>query len=387
MSISANVELQDEGRRVILRAAGQRCEFAALWLRERAPDAATLDTRTGQRLIEAAQLPLTLHVESASSDAQTLHVRFSDGHVTAYALDALLTDAAPDNADMAPELSLWDADLETPPQASFDAALEDDDALLAMLEALQRYGFVKVSGVPCEEDGMQPLIDRIGPLRRTNWGGIADVKSVANAYDLTMTQRGLEPHTDNPYRDPIPGYIWLHCLSNAAAGGDSTLTDGFMAAQRLKAEAPEDFDCLTRLSTQFRYTDATTDLASEGPLIELDSHGRLARVRYSNRTERITAHDAALLERYYAARQHFYRLITDEALTVHLKLGPGDMLIMDNYRLLHGRTAYQLEGGVRHLRQGYVDRDSTASRRRVLAAQHADSDNDAAPRSVQGANA
>lgn len=233
---------------------------------------------------------------------------------------------------------------------------------------------------------MQPLIDRIGPLRRTNWGGIADVKSVANAYDLTMTQRGLEPHTDNPYRDPIPGYIWLHCLSNAAAGGDSTLTDGFMAAQRLRAEAPEDFDCLTRLSTQFRYTDATTDLVSEGPLIELDSQGRLARVRYSNRTERIAAHDAALLERYYAARQRFYRLITDEALTVHLKLGPGDMLIMDNYRLLHGRTAYQLEGGVRHLRQGYVDRDSTASRRRVLATQRADSANDAAPRSAQGAN-
>jgi len=34
--------------------------------------------------------------------------------------------------------------------------------------------------------------------------------------------------------------------------------------------------------------------------------------------------------------------------------------------LLHGRTAYQLEGGVRHMRQGYVDRDSTASRRQVL---------------------
>ena len=45
------------------------------------------------------------------------------------------------------------------------------------------------------------------------------------------------------------------------------------------------------------------------------------------------------------------------------------MLIMDNYRLLHGRRAFELAGGVRHLRQGYVDRDSTASRRLVLRQQ------------------
>lgn len=42
------------------------------------------------------------------------------------------------------------------------------------------------------------------------------------------------------------------------------------------------------------------------------------------------------------------------------------MLIMDNYRLLHGRRAYQVAGGVRYLRQGYVDRDATASRRLML---------------------
>src|SRR5699024_6153016 len=122
------------------------------------------------------------------------------------------------------------ASLESLPEADFSTALQSDAALLAMLEDLQRYGFVRVRGVPAEENGMQGLIDRIGPLRRTNWGGIADVKSVPQAFDLTMTQRGLEPHTDNPYRDPIPGYIWLHCLTNAADGGDSTLVDGFRAA-------------------------------------------------------------------------------------------------------------------------------------------------------------
>lgn len=351
-------------RRLTIDHRGQRGEFAALWLRERSPDAETLDPRTGQRLVEAAELPLSLSIESAEATDGQLHLRFSDGHRTAFDLAALFDDPASD-----PPRRLWDAASAPHPEADFSTALADDAALSDMLEALHRDGFVIVSGVPTEADGMQPLIDRIGPLRRTNWGGIADVKSVADAYDLTMTQRGLEPHTDNPYRDPIPGYIWLHCLTNAAEGGDSTLADGFMAARRLRERDPEAYASLTRVTPGFRYRDGDTHLESEGPLIELDSHGEPVRVRYSNRTERVPALPAEALETYYAARQAFYQLITGEELTLHLKLDPGQMLIMDNYRLLHGRSAFQLAGGVRHLRQGYVDRDSTASRRRVLRQQ------------------
>ncbi|MFG6177783.1 TauD/TfdA family dioxygenase [Halomonas sp. THAF12] len=365
MTASAKVTLSPDGQRLTLDLDARPREFAALWLRERAPDAETLDPRTGQRLIEAAELPLDLAVEHAELDGESLALRFSDGHAVRFPVADLLAEDKP-RESVAPERELWDAGLTEPPRADFAAALEDDAALLAMLEGLHRVGFVLVSGVPANEDGMQALIERIGPLRRTNWGGIADVKSVANAYDLTMTQRGLEPHTDNPYRDPIPGYIWLHCLTNAADGGDNTLVDGYHAAEVLRERDPAAFDCLTRVSPGFRYRDETTWLESEGPLIELDSQGRVSRVRYNNRTERVDALPPEELARYYAARRAFYALITSDELTVHLKLEPGQMLIMDNYRLFHGRRAYELAGGVRHLRQGYVDRDSTASRRLVL---------------------
>ena len=64
------------------------------------------------------------------------------------------------------------------------------------------------------EDAKRALFDQLaglmGPIRITNWGGMADVKAIPNAYDLTMTPRHLEPHSDNPYRDPVPGYILLH---------------------------------------------------------------------------------------------------------------------------------------------------------------------------------
>ncbi|WP_110668822.1 TauD/TfdA family dioxygenase [Salinicola halophilus] len=346
--------------RVVDRATERR--FHALWLRERAPDPQTLDPRTGQRLIEAAALPLDLAIDSLDYDTTQLHVGFSDGHVTSYPVAELLP--APRETR-----TRWDATLAEIPETTFDEAVADDAALLAMLEALERFGVVKVRGVPLEDDGMLPLVARLGPLRHTNWGGVADVKSVVDAFDLTMTQRGLEPHTDNPYRDPIPGYIWLHCLSNADSGGDSTLADGFQAAARLHESDPDAFDVLTQTPTRFRYVDDDAHLESEGPLIELDARGDIFRVRFSNRTERIPALEPAVLARYYAARQQFFALITAPEMTLTPKLAPGEMLIMDNYRLLHGRTAFTLSEGVRHLRQGYVDRDTTASRRLTLARQ------------------
>ena len=362
-----SVSLKDHGQQLHLSHAEGDLSLEALWLRERSPDETTLDSLTGQRLIEAADLPLDLSLTQAQLDGDTLSLAFSDGHAASFSLAALLAECQPSEAYQG--MIFWQGSLAQLPEADFAAALDDDAALLDMLEQLQRFGFVRVSGVPDTEDGMQGLIHRIGPLRRTNWGGIADVKSVANAYDLTMTQRGLEPHTDNPYRDPIPGYIWLHCLRNAAQGGDSMLVDGFSAAERLRREDPEAFACLTEVSPGFRYHDATTRLESEGPLIELDSRGQVARVRFSNRTERVPALPGATLRRYYAARQAFYRLISGDDFTLHLKLAPGQMLIMDNYRLFHGRSAFQLEGGIRHMRQGYVDRDSTASRLLLLADQ------------------
>ena len=56
--------------------------------------------------------------------------------------------------------------------------------------------------MPINTNGIQSLSNDIGPIKRTNWGEIADIKSISKAYDLTMTSRTLENHTDN-----MP--IWL----------------------------------------------------------------------------------------------------------------------------------------------------------------------------------
>ncbi|WP_198912137.1 TauD/TfdA family dioxygenase [Acetobacter conturbans] len=327
-----------------------------------------MDTLTGQRLIEAADLPLNLAITSISHDHI---VRFSDGfetHLSANWIDNLLSPAP------ITERVLWDGAQTLPTAYNFTEIATHhthnalhNPPLRAFLDQMHTHGFAIVRGVPTDKDGALEFATMIGPIRRTNWGGLADVKAIANAYDLTMTPRHLEPHSDNPYREPVPGYILLHCLINDAEGGDSTLVDGYRAAQHLREKDAEAFETLTTTVVQFRYRDATALLENKAPLISLDEKENIIQVRYSNRTELIDRLPPEHLNRYYRARQMLWHLIRPQSsLTLRFKLSPGDLLMMDNYRLYHGRSGYTLSTGSRHMRQCYMDRDTVASKRDIL---------------------
>ena len=51
---------------------------------------------------------------------------------------------------------------------------------------------------------------------------------------------------------------------------------------------------------------------------------------------------------------------------IEFKLLPGDLLMMDNHRLLHGRTSYDVSEGKRYLKGCYIDHDSTEGKLRHL---------------------
>jgi gamma-butyrobetaine dioxygenase len=341
--------------------------FHPIWLREFSFEPGAKDPATGHRLYEAAFLPLDLAIRCAEFTGQSgVALEFSDGHRCGFELGDLRAAAArplPDDLVGAP--ILWDA-------SSWQAAWHDCAAiaagpagLLAFFDDLAQLGIALVRGLPVEADGLRALTDLIGPIRETNWGGIADVRPIANGYDLSMTERALEPHVDNPYRLPQPGYIFLHCLVNAASGGESVLIDGFNVAAQLQQEYPKHFAALCTTPVTFAYRDDSTILEHYGHLIERRPDGKVWRVIFHNRADQVVAADPKELSAYYAARRTYADFIWSPHMQATFKLAPGEAYVVDNFRILHGRRAFD-GGGERHLRQCYMDRDILSGKQKVL---------------------
>ena len=174
----------------------------------------------------------------------------------------------------------------------------------------------------------------------------------------------LSVHTDNPYRDPCPTLQILHCLVQAKEGGITALVDGFDAADRLKKEDPAAFELLTTNDVSFHYEADDACLDSSGPIIALDATGRLRRIRINNRSMEPLQLKFELIVPFYNALFKFRGFLEDDVSQYQFPLQAGDLLVLDNERILHGRVGEVI--GARHLQGCYADRDGLLSTLRVL---------------------
>jgi gamma-butyrobetaine hydroxylase len=349
-------------------ADGRVSRFPALWLADNRPE--TRRGAEGQRLVDAIELPERVAVRAADFRADGIEVRFDAFEGTSLFDPAWLRRHALDPASRAERrrmLRLWDASLAHAPLPAADYAtvVRDSRALLEWLRHVEQLGFALLRGVPTRPGAVCEVVSLFGYVRETNYGRLFDVVSVDEPQNLAFTALGLGNHTDNPYRDPVPQLQLLHCLEAAGEGGESIVVDGFAVADRLRREAPEAFHLLVQTKVPFRYVEPeSVDLRHAAPLIELDAVGELRTVRYNSRSMGPVDLDADDVPAFYAAHRRLGRMLHDPAMSVGFRLGPGDLFIVDNRRVLHGRRGFG--GGRRHLQGTYADADSLMSKLRVL---------------------
>ena len=366
--------LLDGGAGIEVRLNGRDHRFHALWLRDNAQDVETRSPTNGQKLITLADIPPETRLSEARWIDNVLHLSFEpEGKVIVYDPNWLLAHAYDGWRSRAPgwtdeDVTRWDA--ETGAQftvETYDAVRQDAGARRRWLSAVKRYGFARLTGAPATPGVAADVAGLFGYVRETNYGRSFDVRAEVNATNLAYTNLGLQAHTDNPYRDPAPGLQILACLQNTVDGGESVVVDGFKVAERLQAQSPSGFELLTRYCARFEYAgEASVRLRSKQPLIELAPDGELRAVRFNNRsaaafTDIPYDHMAA----YYTAYRAMAALIDDPALHIRFKLGPGELFIVDNLRVLHARTAFS-GAGARWLQGCYADRDGLLSTLAVL---------------------
>ncbi|MFG3257255.1 TauD/TfdA family dioxygenase [Streptomyces sp. NPDC048172] len=348
----------------------------AVWLRDNCPCAECRDPGNGQKLFQIVDLPPSPAVREVreTADGRGLEVTWApDGHLSVYAHEWLAAHAPGEGERTAgdgrteADKTLWRAaDLEGRlPEAEWEAYGTRPEVRAEVLDSVLRLGFALLRNVPCEDGQVLDVARTFGFVRETNYGKLFEVRVEPDPNNLAFTGARITPHTDNPYRDPVPTLQLLHCLTNAAVGGDSGLVDGFQAAALLRDEDPRAFEVLAGTPVPFRFTDARTVLSAERPLIDVDPLGRIREVRFNNRSIGTLRLPADRIEAFYEAYRTFAGILLRPELQLDFRLSPGDCLIFDNVRLLHARTAFA-ENGARHLQGAYADLDGLASTLSVL---------------------
>lgn len=371
MGGTAQVEIIQHGAAVaVTRADGHTSRFHAIWLRDNALDEETRAPGSGQRLITVSDIPCNTRIADARIDGEgALSVRFyPDDKAVSFPLEWLARNSYDRDNKRKPgwlpdHVELWDSGLNsTVPTADFESAKAGPNALRRWLADVRRFGFAKLTGGPLESGSLMQVAALFGYVRETNYGRWFEVRTEVNPVNLAYTGLGLQAHTDNPYRDPVPTLQILYCLENSAEGGDSMVVDGFAAAHRLREESPAGFDVLSRYCARFEYAgSAGVRLSSRKPMIELVPDGELVAIRFNNRScAPITDVPFGEMDGYYAAYRRFGEIVDDPAMAASFKLEPGECFIVDNTRVLHARKGYS-GAGSRWLQGCYADRDGLYS--------------------------
>ncbi|MEM7076325.1 MAG: gamma-butyrobetaine dioxygenase [Pseudomonadota bacterium] len=366
-----DTEILDEG--VSVRTTwsdGRALRFHAIWLRDNALDPETRSPANGQKLVSLTDFPADLHIASASAEQDTMRVVFGPkSKAVTFPADWLLAHAYDSRAVAAQDgwlpdsIDVWDGALEeNVPSASLTDLETHEDTLQTWLSAVRRYGVAKTTDGPIEEGALFRVANLFGYVRETNYGRHFDVRTEVNPVNLAYTGLGLQAHTDNPYRDPVPTLQILYCLENSATGGESLVVDGFRVAQRLRDEMPDGFAALSRHCARFEYAGSDgVRLRSRRPMIELAPDGELIAIRFNNRSAApivdVPFDDMKL---YYEAYRRFSELVDDLDMALSFRLEPGESFIVDNTRVMHARKGYS-GAGSRWLQGCYADKDGLLS--------------------------
>jgi gamma-butyrobetaine dioxygenase len=353
--------------KVFFNNGSSKKEIHPFWLRERVNGEKFLDKNTQQRLYDPTSLNSEISINKANVLNDLLEIEFNDGISSKIEINKLIQDFSSEDVVInSVEKIKWNSTLKEIKNFEFKDTLFESKEMYKLLLTFYNYGFVVIKNVPTDNNYIVKFANSIGSVRRTNFGEYFDVKSKPDPNDLAYTSLGLTPHTDNPYRNPVPCIQILHCIENEVNGGYSTLVDGFTVTEDLKKENPDFYKILTEVKVKFKFIDNEVILEAWSRLIELDENQNFKQVRFSPRLDFVPMLDKENLDLFYRARKKISEMYNSEKYKIEFKLMPKDLLMMDNYRLLHGRTAYETKDGKRFLKGCYIDYDSTEGKIRHL---------------------
>ncbi|EPB85293.1 trimethyllysine dioxygenase [Mucor circinelloides 1006PhL] len=343
------------------------------WLRDHCRCEQCYHPITRQRLVDTFSIPRDIQPTAVDSTQDGLSVIWPDGHQSMYAWDWLHTHSYSPILRTSEPLAtkkpkLWDAGLKLTP-VDHEAVMNTEEGLKQWLDQLETYGISFVEGVPTTVEATEKLARRLCFLRETHysqgiWSFTADLAHADTAY----TQLALGAHTDNTYFTEPAGLQMFHKLEFQGEGGDSLFVDGFAVAKQLKAQSPNAYRTLsnTLIPTHSAGDENVLIVPTPraNPILNHGPDGELYQIRYNNDDRSTLDHlSSTQLEEFYDALFLWSDLLKSKKNELWDPLAPGRVVTFDNWRVLHGRSAFT---GHRRICGAYFPWDDYKSRARTV---------------------
>lgn len=304
---------------------------------------------------------------------------WAGGHTSRFSKEWLLVHSyapplRPSKA-LLPERSTWDAETfeQLHQKLNNNKFYQMTECAPKVLQDIYVYGFAFVDEVPISLEATKEVSETISIIRPTHYDlGVWDFTSDLAKKDTAYTSLAINMHTDGNYWNEPPGLQLFHLLEHSGGkGGETRIVDVSKVLEVLVSLAKEDeswrctLDVLTTQPLSFHQAgeEGSFYIQDQFPILTVSKELELLQCRWNNsdRSPKIPLPCKFPMGQVYEALFRFNSLVNDPKYYVQFQLKPGQILVFDNWRVLHARNAFT---GYRRLCGSYLTRDDFLARLR-----------------------
>ena len=350
-------------------AGGGTSRFHYQWLRDNCRSEERFNHMTGERKAPTESILADLRASAIHICEDGLRLSWSDGKTDSIFDPVWLSRNTYDATvtSLTSKWVHWGADYAgTLATFPYQDVMTLDGVVASMITAFERFGLIRMSGAPAAEGEVERFANRLAYVREIVFDRVADIRVSVDAYTLGFTSAALPLHTDCSGYSWPPNVMVFHCLRNNVAGGASQYVDGGRVIEQMRSEEPEALHILTNHDIEFRLWSNRGDTLAQCPPIILNKAGALAILRYANwAIQPLRSVPFDMVPRWYDAWRTLARRINAPENRVVHRCEPGEMLLINNHWVLHGRDAFDDGAGTRHFQQVYMELDDLLGFRRI----------------------
>ena len=348
----------------IVFSNNKKDNFLNIWLRDHAKDKSSWDARSNQRKIYTAKLKPDLHIKKAviKDNGKSIDILWSDLTTPINYPSIFFKENSIYKKKNFKNIRIWEKkEITDEVYVNFEDAISDN-GFKTFLNKLYKFGFVVIQNCKTEMSSVEKVAKKIGYVRESIFGGLWSFESNQDMADSAYTQDELRPHTDSTYSNDAPGLQLLLCCHYKASGGESIMVDGFKIAQKINLLRKDLYNLLCDMEVTGQYIGDGVFLQAKRPIFKLNPNKELIQVSFNNYDRAVFRADDKKTLKFYDAIRQFDLIANNKKYQWRRILKPGELLIFNNWRILHGRGSFK---GERKMSGCYINKEDFDSACRI----------------------